>query len=398
MNKGNHILDHLARTRIRVHERHWPAFQVCGYTGVLLAIVLAMTLVSKTGLSFWMMGVIAISAMATFLSLVFVTKVITGEGQIIYYHHEIAVMLGTALVVKALHRPVLPYLDITILGIGLFLACGRIGCLMVGCCHGRPFGWGIRYRDEHAQEGFAPYLVGVRLFPIQAVESFWVIFVVICGAMFVLEGRPAGTALAWYTIAYGAARFSFEFIRGDTERPYTFGFSQGQWLSLWLMSALLWGEGTGRIQFQSWHALTLAALVAIMALVTLYRKFDSSRRFKILHPQHACEVAGALKSLSTNPQAQSAECPTSPDLTRTPVACTSLGIQISGSRTGDKTKAVDHYTLSQRSHDLNKTSALLLARLIQELKREPRTFQLLAGEHGTFHLVLPHKSGNGAAA
>src|SRR5205814_352454 len=151
------------------------------------------------------------------------------------------------------HRPVLPYLDVTILGIGAFLACGRVGCLMVGCCHGRPSAWGICYRDEHVGEGFAPYLIGVRLFPIQAIESLWVLLVVIVGAMFVLEGRPPGTALAWLTIAYGAARFGFEFARGGADRPYTLGFSQAQWLSLWLMLALIAAEVAGRIAFAAWH-------------------------------------------------------------------------------------------------------------------------------------------------
>jgi prolipoprotein diacylglyceryltransferase len=41
------------------------------------------------------------------------------------------------------HEPIIPYLDVTILVIGIFLVCGRIGCLMVGCCHGKPHRWGV---------------------------------------------------------------------------------------------------------------------------------------------------------------------------------------------------------------------------------------------------------------
>ena len=86
-------LSALARPRIRLFGRSWPAFQVCGYTGVLAAIGLTMTLVARTGLSYRMMGAIVVSAMLTFLALVAGTKIITGEEQIIYYHHEIGVML-----------------------------------------------------------------------------------------------------------------------------------------------------------------------------------------------------------------------------------------------------------------------------------------------------------------
>ena len=106
---------------------------------------------------------------------------------------------------------------------------------MVGCCHGRPHRWGVCYREEHAAVGFTPYFVGVRLFPIQAVESLWVFCIVTTGVTFVLNGRPAGAALAWYVVTYDLGRFCFEFLRGDPDRPYLWGFSQPQWISLLLM-------------------------------------------------------------------------------------------------------------------------------------------------------------------
>ena len=42
---------------------------------------------------------------------------------------------GTA--ARSARRPS-PYLDATALGLGAFLACGRVGCTLAGCCHGRP--------------------------------------------------------------------------------------------------------------------------------------------------------------------------------------------------------------------------------------------------------------------
>src|SRR5262249_61119424 len=110
------------------------------------------------------------AAAPTFLGIIMTTKPITGQERIIYYPHEIAVSLAAAGLLWLTSEPLLPYLDITILGIGAFLACGRIGCLMVGCCHGRPSGWGIRYTPDHAAAGFTDYYVGVVLFPIQLVE------------------------------------------------------------------------------------------------------------------------------------------------------------------------------------------------------------------------------------
>jgi hypothetical protein len=377
MNKGRNILDCLARTRIRVGGHRLPAFQFCGYTGVLAAIALAMTLVGKTGLSLWVMGLIIAAAMATFLVLVYATKIITGEEQIIYYHHEIAVMLVTALVVNVLHRPLLPYLDITILGIGAFLACGRVGCVMVGCCHGRPFPWGIRYRDEHAREGFAPYLVGIRLFPIQAAESLWVLFVTVRGALLVVAGRPPGTALAWYTFAYGVARFSFEFIRGDTERPYTWGFSQGQWLSLWLMLAVIAAELTGRMAFTPWHVAAVLGVVAMMLGATLHRKLDRTQRFQLLHPHHVSEIAEALRLLNAEKtQSRSVA-----------VASTSMGVQISAEQI--RAKEVTHqYAFSRKASRMEHKSAATLADLVMQLRHRMGSARLLAGDQGVFHLLV----------
>jgi hypothetical protein len=110
------------------------------------------------------MAVLIVAALVTFLAVVLVTKLASGEERITYYHHEIAVTLCAYLLLKALHRPVMPYLDVMLLGIGLFLAFGRVGCLMVGCCHGVPWRWGIRYTGEHAAAGFSEYLVGSGCF------------------------------------------------------------------------------------------------------------------------------------------------------------------------------------------------------------------------------------------
>jgi phosphatidylglycerol:prolipoprotein diacylglycerol transferase len=56
----------------------------------------------------------------------------------------ISVIFAYLLVLKL---PVRRYLDILAIGIVLTLACGRIGCLMNGCCYGKPTdaAWGVRF-------------------------------------------------------------------------------------------------------------------------------------------------------------------------------------------------------------------------------------------------------------
>jgi hypothetical protein len=317
--------------------------------------------------------------------LAFATKIITGEEQLIYYHHEIAIMLVSAMVARLLHRPALPYLDVTILGVGTFLAFGRIGCLMVGCCHGRPCHWGISYRHEHAEEGFAHYLVGVRLFPIQAVESLFVFAVVMIGAAAVLRGQPAGTAFALYTIGYGFVRFCLEFFRGDTDRPYTLGFSQGQWLSLWLMFGVAWAEFTGRVPIHAWHLAVTLSLPLLMLTVAMWRKLDRAETFRIRHPQHVSEIAEAMDALFHLSTHHGNEIPTD----KTLVARTSKGFQISASIAAGNKPVPLHFTISCQGRHIAKAAAANLAGVVLQLNPDSIAHEILPGsEKGVFHLLL----------
>jgi len=377
MNRGNRIFDALARPRLFFARRSLSAFHICGYTGVMAALALGMTLAAQTGLEYWVLGLIAGTVMATFLVVALATKIITGQEQLIYYHQEIAVMVMSAVVARLLHRPVLPYMDLTILSVGLFLACGRIGCMMVGCCHGRPCAFGVRYREEHAKEGFTTWLVGVRLFPIQIVESLWVFGVVICGSVMVLRHSAPGSALAFYTVTYGAARFIFEFVRGDTDRPYTWGFSQGQWLSLWLISIVIVAELQNHLAVAAWHNAVWASMIALMLSAAVRRKLDRTQKFLLLHPHHVSEVAEALRLAATADEN---------GVRRLTVASTSLGVQISAGSIHDHEIAISHYTFSRRD-GLNRESAAVLAKLIMQLRHTTGSTELLTGQ-GAFHLLV----------
>ena len=99
-----------------------------------------------------------------------------------------------------------------------------------------------RYGDDHAQAGFPHYLVGVRLFPIQAVESVLAFSLVGCGLTLLMKEHQPGFVLLFYVIAYGCGRFCLEFFRGDATRPYFCGFSEAQWTSLVLAMAALFAE------------------------------------------------------------------------------------------------------------------------------------------------------------
>lgn len=374
--------------KIHVLHKSWSTFKVCGYTGLVLAILLTMTLVNYQGLSLWVMIGIIVIAVLTFLGMVMVTKVTTGEEQIIYYHHQIAVMIVAVVFLKMLNQPILTYLDITILGVGIFLVCGRIGCLMVGCCHGRPSKWGVCYRKEHMDAGFTPYYVGVRLFPIQVVESLWVLGIVLIGILFVLGGRAPGYVLAWYVIAYGIGRFCFEFARGDPARPYLWGFSEAQWTSIILICAVVWAELAGSFTFHLWHIVATAGIVLTMITVALIRRFRPTVKHKLLNPHHIREVAEAIEYISGR-AAKRAIFPwgnTVPAVI--PMSCTSLGIQISSGKIEDAEVSVEHYAFSSQKETMTEKTAKILADLIIQLRHSACARELITQNRGIFHLLI----------
>src|SRR5262249_46196548 len=354
-----------------------------------------MSLVRYIGLSPAVMVLIVAVAVPTFLGLVMTTKPITGQERIIYYHHEIAVMLAAAGLLWLASEPLLPYLDITILGIGAFLACGRIGCLMVGCCHGRPSGWGIRYTPDHAAAGFTDYYVGVVLFPIQLVESLWVAAVVIIGVLLVLTAHPAGSALAWYIVAYDLGRFFFEFMRGDPDRPYLWSFSQPQWISVVLMVLVVWLEKSGFLPVTGWHFLAAAFLIAAMLATAARRWFQSVPKHRLLNPRHVKEIAGLLGALADLSSEASHPCRwtvipgqySGPDVVR--IGDTSIGLRISAGKILDHSAApVRHYALSCRGADMPEETARLLATVIGRLRHHGGHSRLIKGDRGVFHALF----------
>jgi phosphatidylglycerol:prolipoprotein diacylglycerol transferase len=94
-------------------------------------------------------------------------------------------------------------------------AFGRIGCFLNGCCYGKPSDIFCAVRFP---EGSAPSMAfpGRNVHPVQIYEA---IFNIVLAAVLMLLLRKAklkpGMIASIYLIAYGVARFLFEFLRGD---------------------------------------------------------------------------------------------------------------------------------------------------------------------------------------
>ena len=293
-----------------------------GLVGLAAAVAVALGMCSTRGLSLSAeIAIIAVS-IAVFLALAFATKAVTGAEALIYYHHEIAVLCAAAGVAALLGAPILGHLDATALGLGAFLAFGRIGCLSAGCCHGRPgCTEGVSYgRCQHVAAGFPGYLCGVTILPVQALEAVAAAGLVLAGLVLIPD-RP-GAAFGFYVSGYAVIRFGLELLRGDPRACTGTGCPRRSGPRC----SWLWRSRRSRppasVPGLALHAICAAALVLAIPLAV-------RRPRELLDPRHIRELAGRLP----------APRPGAPRVTTT-----SLGVQVSVGMTGD----VAHVTLSRR--------------------------------------------------
>ena len=105
-------------------------------------------------------------------------------------------------------------------GIALGYMVGRLGCLMAGCCYGKPTDvpWAVTFTDPAANFNVGTPL-NVALHPTQLYESGAGLVILV--ALLLLERRPghfAGRTFWSFALLYGVLRFIIEFFRGDAAR------------------------------------------------------------------------------------------------------------------------------------------------------------------------------------
>ena len=174
--------------------------------------------------------------------------------------------------------------------------------------------------------------------------------------------------------------------RGDADRPYWLGFSQPQWLSLLLTGGVVGAELAGRLPLSRWHLAIFAFLVASMIAISLRRRLQKMPDFQLLHPRHIRQVAGAMKSVCTS--TDSSDVHLRGEATVVRIACTSLGIQISGNEIHCATERIFHYTLSCRDEPMTERRAKVVANLIRRLNGVAGSEKLVAGTQGVFHFLI----------
>ena len=160
----------------------------------------------------------------------------------VFYGGLIAAVAVGLWLVRRYKLPVWTTADLMAPGIALGHVVGRFGCLLAGCCYGRPTDvpWAVTFTDPLAAQNVGTPL-GIPLHPTQLYDA-GAELVILCVLLFTeRKGRPfAGRTFWMYLLLYGISRFIIEFYRGDPNRGTVMeGLSTSQFVSLLLVPGSL---------------------------------------------------------------------------------------------------------------------------------------------------------------
>jgi len=265
--------------------RNVPTFRTCGIVGFYLALIVLMGAGLLAGRSLIVLTVLALVSGLSFFAYAHLRKWITGYEELVLLEQVWFALACNAGALWLMSQPLLPYLDVVSVALCFFLAAGRVGCTLVGCCHGHPASVGITYQEACAKDGFSRHLIGVRLFPVPAIEGAGLLLIGGSG-LAALPFAGAGKVFAWYLIAYSVMRFGLEEMRGDC-RPHFLGLSQARWMSIIEFGLALGLVRTGRHFGVSllFYPLSFGLLIAIFAI-----RWRRDWRRRLLAARHWREV------------------------------------------------------------------------------------------------------------
>ncbi len=148
------------------------------------------------------------------------------HGGVVFYGGLIGAILVTLGYTRYKKLPPWKLGDVLAPSIALGQAFGRVGCLMTGCCFGRPTSlpWAIHFPLDHETHG-----IGVH--PTQLYSSLSNFGLYLGLAWLYRHKKFDGQVFATYLICYSVLRFLVEMFRGDYPVYYAGFFTPGQLVS-----------------------------------------------------------------------------------------------------------------------------------------------------------------------
>ena len=132
------------------------------------------------------------------------------HGGLVYYGGLIGATVAGVGYLAWKKLPVWKVADIIAPSIALGSVFGRVGCLLNGCCYGRPcdLPWAIHFPADHETHG-----VGVH--PTEVYDGLLNLILYLSLAWLFRRRKFDGQIFALYLVGYAICRFIVEFFRGD---------------------------------------------------------------------------------------------------------------------------------------------------------------------------------------
>lgn len=135
----------------------------------------------------------------------------------VFYGGLIAALIVGLLLVRRYKLPIWKTSDLIAPGIALGHVIGRMGCLMAGCCYGKPttVPWAITFRNPLASLNVGTPL-DVALHPTQLYDAGAELLILIALLATEKKGKPFAGRTFWiYMLLYAISRYIIEIYRGD---------------------------------------------------------------------------------------------------------------------------------------------------------------------------------------
>lgn len=289
-------LNRLPRETMTILGYKMYSWRVMAGLGLLSGMITLPILMRQPGVGLLISDLIIIANLIVFILLIRVSRWLFKGTRIVLLEHVVGALIVTTLVLVWTSSPMLDGLDAWILSTTLGLAIGRVGCLLGGCCHGRPSAVGICYSWRMWRQ-IPQEFNRVRLIPVQCYEFLLLVAIFIIGFILFLLPHHSGDILVLFMTLYGAGRFGLEFLRGDS-RPYWQGLSEPQWTSLGLICLVIGTSilipGLPIIRWVMWSGM---ALVAAVVLSILGRHRSGPPLLRPLHPWDIIELIHIIKRI-----------------------------------------------------------------------------------------------------
>ena len=150
------------------------------------------------------------------------------HGGLVYYGGLIGAIIAGAIYIRWKKLPLWKTADVLAPSIALGSVFGRTGCLLNGCCYGKPTDvpWGIRFPADHATHG-------VPVHPTEIYDAGLNLAFYLFLAWLFRHKRFDGQIFATYLIGYAVIRGVVEIFRGDyTDLHYHLGLTPAQWVGV----------------------------------------------------------------------------------------------------------------------------------------------------------------------